>query len=524
MPETGGEYVYLRETYGPLVGFLPGWTTLLVVQAGGMAAVAIVFARNLDVLLGGGLSQPAIVVTVLAMLAGINCLGVKAGDGVQAALGALKFAAIAVLIVAGLFIAPYAPHALPAVDAARAPEANLVKSFSAALIPVVFSYGGWQTANYVAGEMKDGQRNLARALLVGVLTVVALYLLVNIACLRALGIAGLAHDLTPAADVLRLVAGPLGGKLAAAAVALSAVGFVSQSMLTGPRVYFAMARDGLFFRQAAAISQGSRAPVVAIILQAIWTGVLALSGSYDQILSYVTSMNFLFFGVSASCVFVLRRRERVSGVALSRGFRAPLFPWTVGLFILACAAVVAASFWINPVNSLVGYALMACWASRPISTGDAPKRTSLPRHEPAVIDPRNLKSEYMNFAKFGTAARYNIASSGVKDALLSDLDLRWDDLALHGPNAGGYRPLMERIAARFGVDVAHVVMPGGGCSFANHLAMAAMVAPGARVLVEDPTYELLIDALGYLRADVRRFLDASRRRPGVSTLTGWRRR
>lgn len=120
-------------------------------------------------------------------------------------------------------------------------------------------------------------------------------------------------------------------------------------------------------------------------------------------------------------------------------------------------------------------------------------------------DPRNLKSEYMHFAKFGTAARYGIASSGVKDALLSDLDLSWDDLALHGPNAGGYRPLMEKIAARFGVDVAHVVMPGGGCSFANHLAMAAMVGPGERVLVEDPTYELLIDSLGYLQADVHRF-------------------
>jgi APA family basic amino acid/polyamine antiporter len=129
-------------------------------------------------------------------------------------------------------------------------------------------------------------------------------------------------------------------------------------MLTGPRVYFAMARDGLFFRQAARIGAGSRAPVVAIILQAIWTGVLALSGSYDQILSYVTAMNFLFFGISASCVFVLRRRDR-AGVATQAGFRAPLFPWTVGLFILICALVVIASFWTNPINSLVGYALMA---------------------------------------------------------------------------------------------------------------------------------------------------------------------
>lgn len=122
-----------------------------------------------------------------------------------------------------------------------------------------------------------------------------------------------------------------------------------------------------------------------------------------------------------------------------------------------------------------------------------------------MTDPRNLKSEYMHFAKFGAGARYNVASSGVKDALLSDLDLQWDDLALHGPNAGGYRPLMEKIAARFGVDASHVVMPGGGCSFANHLALAALVAPGDQVLVEDPTYELLVDDLGYLQADVRRF-------------------
>jgi len=130
------------------------------------------------------------------------------------------------------------------------------------------------------------------------------------------------------------------------------------------------------------------------------------------------------------------------------------------------------------------------------------------------IDTRNLKSEYMQFAKFGTAAPFNIATSGVKDAHLSDLDLSWDDLALHGPNAGGYPPLMETIAERFGVSVANVVMPGGGCSFSNHLAMAAMVEPGAEVLVEDPTYELLIDTLGYLNADIRRF----RREPQ----DGWR--
>ncbi len=357
IPGTGGEYVYLRDTYGPLAGFLFGWTTLLVVQTGGMAAVAIVFARNLNVLLGGGLNEPVAVVTTLALLAAINCIGVKAGDGAQSALGVLKLVAIAAVIVAGLLIAPQVTTIFKAAPSAP-PTPDLFKTFSQALIPVVFSYGGWQTANYVAGEMKDAQKNLARALLVGVLAVVFVYLLVNLACIRALGIDRLGHTLTPVSDVLQVVAGPVGAKLAAAAVGLSAVGYLSQAMLTGPRVYFAMARDGLFFRQVGAVEAHSRAPVIAIVLQAVWTAVIALSGRYDQILSYVIAMNFLFFGLSASCIFLLRRREEVTGVR-SSGYRSPFYPWTTSLFILSCVVVVVASFWAFPVNSLIGYAIMA---------------------------------------------------------------------------------------------------------------------------------------------------------------------
>ena len=356
MPTTGGEYVYLRDTYGPMTGFLFGWTTLLVVHTGGMAAVTIVFAKNLNVLLGGGISEPVVVVAVLAALAGVNCGGVILGNGVQSGLGALKVAAIAALILAGLV---FAPHAAPAASIAGGAPAStdLFKTFGAAMIPVVFSYGGWQTSNYIAGEIRDADRHLARALVVGVLAVIALYLLVNIACLRVLGIADLGRTLTPVSDVLQRVVGPVGAKLAAAAIALSAIAFVSQSMLTGPRVVFAMARDGLFFRRVGGVDETSRAPRVAIILQAVWTGVLALSGSYEQILSYVIAMNFLFFGLSASCLFVLRRREGSAGGATG-GFRAPWHPWTTGAFIAACAIVVGASLWVYPVNSLIGYAIL----------------------------------------------------------------------------------------------------------------------------------------------------------------------
>ena len=349
IPATGGEYVYLRDTYGSLTAFLFGWTTLLVVHTGGLAAVSIVFAKNLNLLANGALPEPAVVIAVLAALTAINCLGVKSGNVAQAALGTLKILAIAALIAAGLWLAPRAAAPLGR-------SVGTARSFGAAMIPVVFTYGGWQTANYVAGEMKNPARNLARALLVGVMAVIALYLLVNIACLRALGVAALGQTLTPVSDVLQRAAGPVGARLAAAAIALSALAFLSQGMLTGPRVSFAMARDGLFFRQIATIDESSRVPVMAILLQAAWTCILALSGTYEQILSYVIAMNFLFFGISASCLFVLRRRDKVGAPAA--GYRAPLHPWSTGLFILACAAIVVCSFWAYPVNSLVGYAIM----------------------------------------------------------------------------------------------------------------------------------------------------------------------
>ena len=352
MPNTGGEYAYLRDTYGPLAGFLFGWTTLLVVQTGGMAAVTIVFARNLNVLAGGALPERAVVVATLAGLAAINCLGVKSGNGVQGLLGALKVAAIAALVLTGLFFVPQIGFK----PAAVAPTDSL-KSFGAAMIPVVFSYGGWQTANYVAGEIRNPARNLARALLVGVIAVITIYLLVNIACVRALGVTQLGATLTPASDVLERAAGPTGAALAAAAIALSAIAYLSQAMLTGPRVYFAMARDGLFFRQVAQVADSSHVPVISILLQAVWTGFLALSGSYDQILSYVTSMNFLFFGLSASCLFILRRKDRAAG-RVANVYLAPFHPFSTGLFVLACAVIVGVSFWAYPVNSLIGYAIM----------------------------------------------------------------------------------------------------------------------------------------------------------------------
>jgi APA family basic amino acid/polyamine antiporter len=353
LPATGGEYAYLRAVYGPMAGFLFAWTTLLVVHAGGQAAVAIVFASNVNVLLGGAVPDAVLVVGLLGLLAALNCVGLRAGNGVQSSLGALKIIVMLCIIAAGLFFVPSVPAALRAgvVPGGLAGAGRL----GAAMIPVVFSFGGWQTANYVAGEMKNPRRDLGRALLAGVAGVIALYLLINMAALHALGAPALGATLTPMSDVLQRAAGPVGAKLAAAAIALSAVAFVSQGMLTGPRVLFALARDGLFFRQVAKVGGTSHAPVGAVLFHATWTAILALTGSFESILSYVIAMNFLFFGLGGVCLFVLRARD-------TRGARpafvAPLHPWSTSAFIVACVVIVACSFWAYPVNSLVGYGIM----------------------------------------------------------------------------------------------------------------------------------------------------------------------
>jgi APA family basic amino acid/polyamine antiporter len=351
-PEVGGQYAYLRDAYGPMPAFLYGWALLLVIQSGGMAAVAITFARYLGNLVQLGVPDSAVAVGVLALLTLINCLGVRSGSNVQSALMVLKILAIAVLVVVGLALAP-AGAAQP--QRTISGSISTLAAIGAAMTPVMFSYGGWQTASFVAGEMRDPRRDLARGLLLGVMGVVLLYTAVAFVCVHALGPGGLANSKTPATDVMRLAVGERGATFIALGIAISALGFLSQGMLTAPRVYFAMAEDGLFFRRVAEVSATTRVPVVAIVLQGLAAGVIALSGTFGQILSYVVSVDFIFFGLTGLALFVFRRRDPDQNVA----FNAPLHPLTTGLFVAACFVTVVATVANNPVNSLIGYAILA---------------------------------------------------------------------------------------------------------------------------------------------------------------------
>jgi APA family basic amino acid/polyamine antiporter len=354
MPDVGGQYAYIRQAFHPAAGFLYGWGLLLVTQTGGMAAVTITFARYLLELTGWRFSEKAVAVAALTLLTVINCLGVKLGSRVQSILMLLKIGAIAMLVLAGLFLVRR-PQALlhPVLD--RTPSLDLIVAIGAAMVPVLFAFGGWQTTNFVAAEIKDPRRNLSRALVLGVAGVIVLYLGVNFVCVRALGAQGLAATTVPATAVMRATMGERGAKLIALGIAVSTLGFLSQSVLTAPRVYFAMASDGLFFQSVAKISDSTHVPVVAIILQSVWTVVVALSGSYEKILNYVVSMDFIFFGLSAASLFVFRHRDAKQGLNLDRlAYRAPGHPWTTAVFVVASWLVVLNTIYRYPENTLIG--------------------------------------------------------------------------------------------------------------------------------------------------------------------------
>jgi APA family basic amino acid/polyamine antiporter len=265
----------------------------------------------------------------------------------------LKIFAIALLVVAGAWLGR-GPHLSFRPLIGQPVSAGFLSAFlGGAMVPVLFSYGGWQTGCFVAGEMKQPRRDLPRALMIGVLGVAVIYTSVNLIYLRGLGVAGLAESHTPASAVMRIALGNKGAMIIAMGIAISTLGFLSQSVLTAPRVYFAMAEDRVFFRQLAWVHPTTRVPVVAIIAQSVWTIVILLSKGYEQILRYVTAMDWIFFGLSASCLFILRHRNHEDA-----SFRLPGHPVSTALFCLACWAVAVNTIYLHPRDTLMGVGIL----------------------------------------------------------------------------------------------------------------------------------------------------------------------
>ena len=353
LPAAGGQYVYLREAYHPAVAFMYGWGLLLVTQTGGMAAVAVIFASYFRELTGTNWNDGAIAAVTLLTLTGINCLGARAGSNVQSGLMLLKIGAIAALVFIGFVVGH---NSLKPEGVLGEPASfGVLKRIGAAIVPIAFAYGGWQTATFVAAEMRDARRDLSRGLLLGVGSVVALYLAVNLACLRVLGPTGLDATTTPASDLMRMALGQRGAQWIAIAITISTLGFLSQSMLTAPRVYYAMARDGLFFASVGKLFGKSGTPVVAIILQGLAALLIAISGTYGEILNFEVTVDFIFFGMTAAALLILRRRGIGSDAVI---YRVPGHPFTTILFVLSCAAIVVSAVLASPRNSAIALCIM----------------------------------------------------------------------------------------------------------------------------------------------------------------------
>lgn len=330
-----------------------GWTALLVSQSGGMAAAAITFSAYITPVLPFHPATWMVASALIAVLASINCLGVRQGGTTQNIFMILKIAAIAALILVGLFATSH-PATAVAVTQNPATGLGVLAMLGAALVPVFFAYDGCQTAPFMDHETKDPGRTFPRALVLGVLGVIALYVLVNVSALRMLGATHLAQTTTPAADIMRGVFGPLGANLVAVAVAISTLGFLSNQILVSPRIYFDMAADRVFFAQLALVHPRTRVPVVAIVVGAIVTIVLTRFANYGQMLTYVASMDFIFFSLAVIAVFRLRHAR---GAAAPQA-RIPLHPYSTVLFLLVNVAMYAGALISDARTTLAGAAIL----------------------------------------------------------------------------------------------------------------------------------------------------------------------
>lgn len=359
-PSAGGQYVYLRDAYHPVVAFLYGWALLFMIESGAMAAVGMTFAEyavrlvtgepQASALIGAG-GVRGVAIGAIVFLSIINYLGVIPGSRLLNVFVVLKVAALAVLIAAGLFYS----GVLDAAQQVAAPgSTGTLTAFGAALIPIVFAYGGWQNANYVAEEIRDPKRILPICLLLGTTIVALVYVTINVAYLQALGLGGLAATTTPASDAARLLFGAAGDRFVTAAIAISTFGFLNLCVLAPTRVYYAMAADGAFFPQVAKVHPKYQTPSLAIILQSTWAIALTLTGTYGQLLDYVVFADWIFFGLTVASVFVFRATRPDA----PRPFRTWGYPVTPALFVLAAIGIVASVIRVSPVQSAIGAALM----------------------------------------------------------------------------------------------------------------------------------------------------------------------
>lgn len=347
---TGGEYVFLRESWGPLWGFLCGWSYLVVTQTGGIAAMAVGFAALVASLLPmSAFATKLWACGLLVVLTVLNILGVRTGAWTGNVLTAIKVGGLGAMI-AGIFVwAPPAP-----IDWSW-PRDWTAAQFGTALIPVLWAYEGWNLVTFIAGEVREPRRNIPRALASGLGIVVVVYALSLWVYLKALPVPEIAASQAVAPEAAMRIMGPVGGTLVTLTMIVALVGAANASVLAAPRMFFAQARDGLLFPSLGRLHPKFETPSRALVVQCIWAMILAASGTYDVLLSYCTFAAWVFYTMTVAGLILLRRRHP----EWPRRFLMPGYPWTPIIFVLAGAAFVGSTIVSRPGPSLAGLALIA---------------------------------------------------------------------------------------------------------------------------------------------------------------------
>jgi len=358
-PEVGGQYVYLQRAYHPVVGFLYGVALLFIINGGSLAAVSILFASYVDrsfVALGPA-GIRVVAAAALISLTAVNVVGVRAGSRTNNLLMAAKVAGMIALVALAFSrgLHPASRFDAPPAVVFRGASLHILLT---ALVPILFAYGGWQSCANIAAEIKNPARNLARANVAGVIAVVVLYLSLNLAYLWVLTPAQVAASPALAADMARAAAGEAGARFVALLIVVSSLGFLAVVILTCPRLIYAMAADGLFFRRAAQLHPRYRTPVFALWFQAAVSLALLTTNTYDQLLSYVVFADWLFFGLTAGALVIVRRRPAAPSASADIA-HAPGHPWTTAVFIAVAAGIVVNSFFAYPTQSVIGSVILA---------------------------------------------------------------------------------------------------------------------------------------------------------------------
>jgi APA family basic amino acid/polyamine antiporter len=352
MPSTGGHYIYLREAYGPLAGFLSGWASFLIMQSGSAATLAAGFSIYLAYFIPLSPFEAKLAsVLLIATLTLVNYRGVRLGAGVQKFFTSLKLAGLGVIVISALL----SPRHVDSAAAAPVTGGFSWSSFGVAMIACLWAYEGWNCVSFVAGEVKRPERNMLLALALGTGTLVAVYLTANAAYLHVLSVPQIAAADRVAARSAEITMGAIGGTLVSLTILLSIIGAENGSLLTSARIYFAQARDGLFFKQVGRVHPRFETPHVSIAVQGVWTAILAISGSYERLFSYVIFAAWIFYGMSVLGVVVLRYKAP----SMPRPYKMWGYPVTPLMFAAVAFWFVINTIITTPVPSLIGLAIVA---------------------------------------------------------------------------------------------------------------------------------------------------------------------